>query len=306
MNNNFTHHSTWYHFNKDSGAVGACANTPLTCEIPEENHYSSANRARRAYSDYKDRSPLGRSSLKALTSGELMSTFLREAREVGFDEPLMQRAGSFAKELHRGQFRFAPKWEKRPPYIVHPLRNAIRMIRWGVKDQDVILAGVLHDTIEDSSEKYCADRGISYRDEAHARTILEERLRRDYGKRLAQITLALSNPLQSPEFWGSLSDDEKHAVYVEHVREAIHDDQAVLLAKISDVYDNGAGLYHTAFPERARQTRKQALKYTLLLPIFREEFSRNPIGDPVVRNSVDKALWMIQDRLEEIFSKHAE
>lgn len=293
---------TWYHFNKDSGAVGICANTPRNCEVPQDMHYASANAARRAYGESRDRSPLGRSSLKGLTSGELMSTFLRESREIGLDVELMQKAGSFAKELHKGQFRFAPKWEKRPPYIVHPLRNAIRMIRWGVKDQDVILAGILHDTLEDGAEKYCADRGIVAESESHAREILEKRLRRDYGKRLAQITVALSNPVQNAGLWSCLSDDEKHQIYVNHVRKAVRDDQAVLLAKISDVYDNGAGLYHTATPERARQTRKQASKYSLLLPIFREEFSRNVIADPVIRNSVDKALWMIQDRLEEILA----
>jgi len=111
----------------------------------------------------------------------------------------------FAKELHKGQFRSAAPWEERPAYIVHPLRNAIRLIRWGSKDPNVILAGILHDTLEDCAEKYCDARGIQYASENEAREILYKKLKKDYGSRATEITLKLSNDIQSEE-----EDDSEH------------------------------------------------------------------------------------------------
>jgi GTP pyrophosphokinase len=51
---------------------------------------------------------------------------------------------NFASEKHRGQKR-----KSGDPYISHPLSVAGLLIEWGM-DIDTVLAGVLHDTIEDS------------------------------------------------------------------------------------------------------------------------------------------------------------
>lgn len=51
----------------------------------------------------------------------------------------------FAARAHRGQFRKLT----RVPYIVHPLAVAQALIGWGA-DEAVVVAGVLHDTVEDT------------------------------------------------------------------------------------------------------------------------------------------------------------
>lgn len=290
-----------YHINPGSGSVGACKAEKSLCPFgKEDKHFDSPAAARRAFEEVMSSRPLDRSTLKSLTADELRAVLLKEAGEIGLDVRVIAKAALFAKELHKGQFRSAAPWEERPAYIVHPLRNSIRLIRWGSKDPNVILAGILHDTLEDCAEKYCDTRGIKYASEQEARDILFKKLKKDYGARTAEITLKLSNDIQSEEEKANLTVDEKHQRYVDHVKKSITDDHETLVAKLADLVDNGAGLYHTAYPARIKQTRKQATKYALTMPLFREELARNPIKDPVLRRSVFNSIVLIEDRLKAI------
>ena len=61
---------------------------------------------------------------------------------------LVLRAAVFAAEKHRGQVR---KGADATPYILHPLAVARALVEeGGVTDAEVIAAGLLHDTIEDT------------------------------------------------------------------------------------------------------------------------------------------------------------
>lgn len=61
------------------------------------------------------------------------------------DQGRVQKAVEIAKEAHEGQFRKTGE-----PYIVHPLAVKKILEEWGM-DEDTVIAGVLHDTIEDTS-----------------------------------------------------------------------------------------------------------------------------------------------------------
>jgi guanosine-3',5'-bis(diphosphate) 3'-pyrophosphohydrolase len=56
----------------------------------------------------------------------------------------LEHAVDFAMKAHEGQKRKSGE-----PYIVHPLSVAATLIDWGM-DIDTVLAGVLHDTVEDT------------------------------------------------------------------------------------------------------------------------------------------------------------
>ena len=56
----------------------------------------------------------------------------------------LERAINYAVTMHDGQLR-----NNGDPYISHPLHVAATLIDWGM-DIDTIIAGVLHDTIEDT------------------------------------------------------------------------------------------------------------------------------------------------------------
>lgn len=74
------------------------------------------------------------------------SDVLRNA-EIYYDEDQLlelEHAIDFATEAHQGQKRKSGE-----PYIVHPLSVANVLIEWGM-DIDSVLAGVLHDTVEDT------------------------------------------------------------------------------------------------------------------------------------------------------------
>ena len=58
--------------------------------------------------------------------------------------PELDHAIDFATKAHSGQKRASGE-----PYINHPLAVAETLINWGM-DIDSILAGILHDTIEDT------------------------------------------------------------------------------------------------------------------------------------------------------------
>ena len=71
------------------------------------------------------------------------------AKEVYEDNQLaeLEHAIDFATEKHDGQKRRSGK-----PYITHPLAVAHTLIEWDM-DLDTVLAGVLHDTVEDTDVK---------------------------------------------------------------------------------------------------------------------------------------------------------
>jgi len=56
----------------------------------------------------------------------------------------LDHAVDFAVEAHKGQKRKSGE-----PYIIHPLFVALTLVDWGM-DIDSVLAGVLHDTVEDT------------------------------------------------------------------------------------------------------------------------------------------------------------
>ncbi len=61
------------------------------------------------------------------------------------DTERVKRAAEMAKAAHAGQFRKTGE-----PYIIHPLAVKKILEEWGM-DEDTVIAGILHDTIEDTN-----------------------------------------------------------------------------------------------------------------------------------------------------------
>ena len=67
--------------------------------------------------------------------------------EKSKESPRIQKAIEVATKAHEGQFRKTGE-----PYIIHPLAVKKILEEWGM-DEDTIIAGILHDTVEDTDLK---------------------------------------------------------------------------------------------------------------------------------------------------------
>ena len=115
------------------------------------------------------------------------------------------RALEFAAKAHRGQYRKGTKI----PYLIHPLGVAKILIELGF-DETVVVAGVLHDTVEDT------------------KTQIED-IRREFGDDVAEIVKGASEPDKTKPW----KDRKEHTI--EYLITAPRD---VLVVMCADKIDN--------------------------------------------------------------------
>lgn len=85
-------------------------------------------------------------------SNELTKVYLSEEKSFSQEEERLFKAILFAANKHRLQTR---KDAKQTPYIIHPLGVANYLITVGkMRDPDVIIGALLHDTVEDTETSF--------------------------------------------------------------------------------------------------------------------------------------------------------
>jgi len=119
-------------------------------------------------------------------------------------------AARFAASKHHGQFR---KGSDPEPYIVHPLEVAQLLARVGnVEDTDVLIAALLHDTIEDTETT-------------------EDEIAERFGGRVASIVLEVTDDKSLPK-------ERRKELQVEHAPHLSHEaKQLKMCDKISNIRD---------------------------------------------------------------------
>lgn len=177
-----------------------------------------------------------------------------------------------ASYLHRNDIRRGARGVHRTPsYIEHPLRVAYRMVRnFGVSDPNLIIAAVLHDTVEDHAHDFADFEGVSSSsagDEVGARRRALIFIRDTFNKDVRNIVHAVSNPVLEP----GVSKAEKVAIYLEHVSAEIRKSPEARILKFSDFVDNAGSLHHHYTPgEKALNYFLD--RYTPLLDVYQEAF----------------------------------
>jgi (p)ppGpp synthase/HD superfamily hydrolase len=184
----------------------------------------------------------------------------RFALEIAdFPEPSrarLEEALALAADLHAEDRRV------REPYLNHLLRVAIRIIcYYRVRDVDVLVAALLHDSVEDHPDR------LGGTSEAALATLAAR-----FGERVAELVGAVTNPAWRP-------DRHRYEQYREHVAESLAGNPWARVIKLSDFTDNGVGLIHTTGPK----LRAMATKYAPLVPVLLDLVARpdTPLADDV-------------------------
>jgi (p)ppGpp synthase/HD superfamily hydrolase len=172
------------------------------------------------------------------------------------------------------------------PYTEHLLRVANRMAHYmEIDDPDTIIAGMLHDIVEDHAQEIIngsliTDDGMPLPGSEHLDRISSnekqvqalQHIEILFTPRVADIVAAVTNVPddQAPADYG-----EKLQAYAAKVAMAIEDIDAFYV-KVGDWCDNGLGINHDIEGQGDRRGH-YIRKYGLVLPVFQARFEREDL-----------------------------
>lgn len=205
-------------------------------------------------------------SLKRLESVDLAHHILQITKTFPqVDEEKVRKALLLASDLHKTDTRSTRLHHEKTPYIEHPLRNTLRLIRYGVKNETVIIGSLLHDTVEDHPFEIARLAGVDTDDEQTARKAAFAYISRKFSPEVSEMVKGMSNPINEDKF---LLWQTKNQNYKVHVEEAIENPH-VFLGKVSDYIDNALSLDHTEAAMSPTGLYRKASKYLLVSQALR-------------------------------------
>ena len=150
---------------------------------------------------------------------------------AGYSDAI-NHALAFAAKHHDRQVRKGTKL----PYLTHPANVAIILTRYG-RGNDTVVAGILHDVIED-----CVRDG-------YTREMLEQRIGDKFGAKVLDTVLAITYRRHDDE-GVELSGDERKTDYLERLTAASEEARWVCAAdKIHNASSTVADLRRTVDPQ---------------------------------------------------------
>jgi (p)ppGpp synthase/HD superfamily hydrolase len=228
--------------------------------------------------------------LKEMDGALLSSVIRHHAQQEGWNEFKVNKALDMAAYLHRNQTRANRGEMPRTHYIEHPYRNALRLIRYGCLEEDLIIAAILHDTVEDCFSELLALTGdfstpASMTGIDHCFAFYDL----TFGTRASAAIRSVTN---TPDDGVKRSRAEKRALYVQHVTAALQSPDAALV-KLVDFIDNGAGLHHNDVSVNRGMVSHLAQKYLPLVPVFMSRVRKSDIQDLLSDEGYNKVLLQL-------------
>ncbi|MCI8691540.1 MAG: bifunctional (p)ppGpp synthetase/guanosine-3',5'-bis(diphosphate) 3'-pyrophosphohydrolase [Lachnospiraceae bacterium] len=153
------------------------------------------------------------------------------------DISMIEKAYRIASDAHKDQFRKSGE-----PYIIHPLNVAIILAELEL-DKETIVAGILHDVVEDTIMK-------------------EEDLKREFGDDVALLVDGVTKLERIPLSSGADQSDEKLEMQAENLRKmflAMAKDIRVIMIKLADRLHNMRTLQYKK-PESRQRIAKETLE----------------------------------------------
>ena len=166
----------------------------------------------------------------------------------------MENAVAFAARVHEGQLR-----ESGEPYIIHPIAVAEYLLDMGM-DAPTIIAGVLHDTVEDGDAIGIAD------------------VEKQFGKEVAHLVDGVTKLTRS----GKQDYITKKQEQSENLRKlflAIADDVRVVIIKLADRLHNMRTLEYCTQAKQMRKAKETLEVYTPLAHRFGMGAIRSELED---------------------------
>lgn len=195
---------------------------------------------------------------------------------------LITSAATMASFLHRNQTRSVRGDLPRVPYVEHPLRVALRLVRWGVTDVEVIAAALLHDVVEDAAEEILEVFG-------RAGESALDCLTRLYGARVATLVEQVTNPTDGTG-------------YLEHI-ENLTAHPVALLIKASDLKDNAGSIRHQLGHADEPKMIRRARKYLPVVEVVSDALRDSNLGIQAVLTAVDQ-LDTLHEDLTDLLETH--
>jgi len=155
---------------------------------------------------------------------------IMRANRPGDDLELVRKAYEFSQKFHSGQMRASGE-----PYLVHPLSVALVLAEMKM-DPVAVAAGLLHDSVEDTSV-----------------TVVD--IRKEFGEQVAHIVEGVTK-ISQIDF---ASREEQQAENLRKMMLAMVDDIRVILIKLADRLHNMRTLEHLN-PERQQKIAQETLE----------------------------------------------
>jgi (p)ppGpp synthase/HD superfamily hydrolase len=176
----------------------------------------------------------------------------------------IQKAIKFAVKTHE-VYQKQKRKGKDVSYIVHPLTVGILLSRAGAND-DVIAAGILHDTIEDS----VPEKKVTFE-------MLEER----FGKKVARMVLDVT------ETDKDLPWEQRKAQAIQHVEKFSHDSLLVksadVISNTSEIIDDHARYGDQVFDRFSAPKEKNIENKRTLIAAILKRWPENPFASELKR-----------------------
>jgi (p)ppGpp synthase/HD superfamily hydrolase len=161
--------------------------------------------------------------------------------------PELDTAVTLAAYAHDGQLRREVRRNTtyRDPYVIHPIRCALRIERWiGPVDDsfprraraDLLAAALLHDTVEDAPQRIVEFFDAEHDGAAAADPV--STLRQYFGVAVADTVARVTTPKPPAE----VGRAQRHRAYLDHLRREVFTDRSARLVKASDLTDNAGSL----------------------------------------------------------------
>ncbi|CAH0230902.1 Bifunctional (p)ppGpp synthase/hydrolase RelA [Rhodococcoides fascians] len=217
--------------------------------------------------------------LKDMDSAALVFAILHEIDADRVDRAQLHNAIELATTAHMSQKRIGRAAYPIDPYIVHPLRNVLRLIRLGCTDTDVLAATALHDTVEDQPREIVSILDESRLSDGPNQQAALDLITEHFSPATSRLVAAVTNPPTD----AVLSKAEKNAAYAAHVADVIKDPK-VFLVKFADFVDNAGSVQYL---EDEAKRAKLVAKYAPVVAVFASAFDANRDGLTLPQQGLD-------------------